>query len=239
MTTGAATFHELDVDYDEALAQRLYREVLAVSFDTDELDDFDRFSRGLVGKAEVPTLATVALGHDSQVLGGIVGEIYASSKTLLLSYLAVRPDVRTHGIGAALVNHAVPRWRHRSECRLAVAEVHDPRRWSAPADAAEARLRFFERVGAHALGVPFVQPALEPGRSRVSGFLLLVFDSDHEREVPAAHVARFVRDYYAVAEGAVPPFDPQLAELLAFIEREPRIPVYPIADYARVPTLRF
>jgi GNAT superfamily N-acetyltransferase len=239
MTAGVAAFHELDVDYDDAVAERFYREVLVASFDSNELDDFDRFRHGLLGKAEVPTVATVAFGRDAEILGGIVGEIYASAETLLLAYLAVRPDIRSRGVGTALVRHAVPRWRKRSDVRLSVAEVHDPRRWLDPGDAAEERLRFFDRVGARVLGMPFIQPALEPGRSRVSGFLLLVFDSDLEHEVPAAQVARFVRHYYAVAEGAEPPFDPELAELLAVIEQKPGIPVYRVADYARAPSLGF
>jgi GNAT superfamily N-acetyltransferase len=239
MTTVVGAFQELDVDYDDTVAQRFYREVLAASFAADELDDFDRFRRGILGKAEVPTLATVALGRDAEILGGIVGEIYASAETLLLAYIAARPDIRAHGVGTALIREAIPRWRERSDVSLAVAEVHDPRQWTGSGDAAAERLRFFDRVGARVLGTPFVQPALKPGRSRVSGFLLLVFDPDLEREVPAARIARFVRQYYAVAEEAEPPFDPQLAELLAFIERKPEIPVYPIADYAKVPAYGF
>jgi GNAT superfamily N-acetyltransferase len=239
MTAQVSAFHELDVDYDDMLAQRFYREVLLASFGSDELDDFDRFRRGLLAGAEVPTLATVAVGGGSEILGGIVGEIYASAETLLLAYLAVRPDIRARGIGTALVRHAVPRWRKRPDVHLAVAEVHDPRRWLGSGDAAEERLRFFEQVGARVLGVPFIQPALEPGRARVPGFLLLVFDADVGCEVSASRVARFVLNYYAVAEGAEPPFDPQLAELLALVEQRPKIPVYPIADFTRVPTLGF
>jgi hypothetical protein len=62
---------------------------------------------------------------------------------------------------------------------LAVAEIHDPRRWPnvASEDAAR-RLRFYERFGACVLDVPFVQLALANGRPRIPGFLLIALYVD-------------------------------------------------------------
>jgi hypothetical protein len=50
-------------------------------------------------------------------------------------------------------------------------------------------------------------------------------------------VSRFVRRYYAAAEGAGEPYDPQLAQLLARIDERATIPLLAIADYGRVPLL--
>jgi hypothetical protein len=77
-----------------------------------------------------------------------------------------------------------------------------------------------------------VQPALHPGGERVRGFLLLVFGAEGE-SVPAGLVAGWIRDYYASAEGAEPPYDPELERLLAAAERTDPIPLLPLAELAR------
>jgi GNAT superfamily N-acetyltransferase len=239
-------FRDLDVDRDDELTERLYRDVLAVSFSPDELDSAEAFAHGVRGGGDAEVLASVALGRDGAVLGGVVGEVYAAERVLLLAYLAVRPELRGRGIGTMLVEHVAPRWYAHPDVRLAVAEVHDPRPWANVADEDPlARLRLYERMGARVLGVPFVQPALAPGRARVPGFLLLAFfvhpeaelQRDGGSEVPSDLVSAFVRRYYASTEGTADPSDSQLNELLARIEERPTIRLLPIAEYERIPLL--
>jgi hypothetical protein len=75
------------------------------------------------------------------------------------------------------------------------------------------------------LAVPFVQPALGQ-TGRVRGFLLLVFHTDPSvsvrmdggEAIRTEVVARLVRRFFEVAEGAWPPYDPELAGLLELIE---------------------
>jgi GNAT superfamily N-acetyltransferase len=242
MTEGV-TFHDLDVDFDADLLERMHREVLVPSFSADELDDVETMTRGLCGEASVRTLASVAL-EGGEVAGGVVGEVYEAEEVLLLAYLAARPGGRRRGVGSALLEHVAPRWYPR--VRLAVGEVHDPRRWSnLPDEDPVGRLRFFERVGARVLGVPFVQPALDEGGSRIEGFLLVAFHVDPAvvvqdggaASIRSDVVGRFVRRYYATTEGAREPYDAQLARLLGCIDERATIPLLPIAEYARVPPL--
>jgi GNAT superfamily N-acetyltransferase len=214
--------------------------VLADAFAPEELEGAAKLAAGLREGADPRVLVTVAVGPGGEVLGGIVGEIYEPERVLLLAYLAVRPPLRGKGIGAALVRHAAARWFAGPSVCLALAEVHDPRRW--PAGAGEeplARLRLFARLGARVLGVPFVQPALQPGGARSRGFLLLAFHVDPSVEaraaVPADVVGRFVRRYYATAEGAGEPYDRELACLLYAIDERPTIPLLPVSEYDRVP----
>lgn len=237
---------DLDVDPDDELIDRFYREVLAVSFSADELGDAKAFAAGVRGEGDAVVLASVALGRDDGVLGGVVGELFSRERVLLLAYLAVRPDLRGHGIGTLLMEHVAPRWHARPDVDLAVAEVHDPRHWSEVAgEEAHARLRLFDRLGARVLGVPFVQPALGPGRARVPGFLLLAFHVDPSVEVehdgatavPSSLVARFVRRYFEETEGAADPADLQLASLLERIDEHPEIQLFPVAEYDRIPPL--
>jgi GNAT superfamily N-acetyltransferase len=234
---------DLGVD-DVELLGRLHRDVLAVSFSPDELEDAQELARGLRGEGDTEMLATVALGRDGVVLGGAVAEVYADEHVLLLSYLSVRAELRGRGIGTMLMEHVAPRWYGHPAVRLAVAEVHDPRRWrSEEHDTSLSRLRLFERLGARLLAVPFVQPALGSGRERVPGFLLLSFhadpsiQSDDGRAVRADIVGRFVRRYFEAAEGIRAPYDAQLTRLLERIEAHPEIPLLPVAEYRRVPPL--
>jgi GNAT superfamily N-acetyltransferase len=237
-----AAIRDLDVDPDEELVDRLYHDLLAVSFSADELDEAHAFADGV---RRGGTLVSVALGRDGAVLGGVVGEIFEREGVLVLAYLVVRPDLQGRGIGTMLMEH-VTRWYARPDVRLAVAEVHDPRRWSSVEGGAPlGRLRLFGRLGARVLGVPFVQPALGPGRARVPGFLLLVFHVDESVEieqdgvsaVSSELVAGFVRSYYDQAEGARASDDAQLDGLLEAIEERSTIPLLAIAEYDRVPQL--
>jgi len=239
----ALAFHDLDADFDADLLSRMHREVLVPSFSEDELDDVETMTRGLRGEGPVRTLASVALEGD-EVVGGVVGEVYEAEEVLLLAYLAARPGGRGRGVGSALLEHVAPRWYPR--VRLAVGEVHDPRRWSnVPDEDPVSRLRFYERVGARVLGVPFVQPALDAGGARIEGFLLIAFhvdpgvevDEDGAASIRSDVVGRFVRSYYETAEGAREPYDSQLARLLERIGEHATIPLYAIADYDRVPPL--
>lgn len=241
-----AAFRDLDVDPDDELIDRFYRDVLAVSFSPDELDDHDGFAQSFRSGGSAQVLASVAVGPDDEVLGGVVGEVYAAERVLLLAYLAVRPDLRGRGLGTRLMEHVAPRWYAHPDVELALAEVHDPRPWANVAgEDPVARLRLYERMGARVLAVPFVQPALGPGSARVSGFLLLVFhihpeaelQRDGGSEVRSDLVARFVRRYYEIAEGPPDPADTQLNGLFARIEEQPTIRILPIAEYDRVPLL--
>jgi GNAT superfamily N-acetyltransferase len=240
----ALSFRDLDVDRDCELLDRFHREVLRASFSADELDDVRTLASGLRGGGAAQSLVSVALGGDGDVLGGIVGEVYAPERVLLLAYLAVRPDLRGHGVGTALLEYVRPRWYANPAIRLAVAEVHDPRRWSGIAgEDPVSRLRFYGRFGARVLGVPFVQPALAAGRTRIEGFLLLAFHVDPAVAVddgcalPSDLLSRFVRRYYEATEGAHPPYDPELTGLLRVIEERPAIELLPVTGYERVPLL--
>jgi GNAT superfamily N-acetyltransferase len=237
-----AAFRELD--HGGELLDRLHREILAVSFSADELDNVETMARGLRGDGGSQVLASVALGPDNSMLGGVVGEVYTREQVLLLAYLAVRPDLRGRGIGTALMKHVGPRWYANPAVRLAVAEVHDPRHFSDIGDEHPlTRLRFYERLGGRLLGVPFVQPALGPDRARIEGFLLLALHVDPRIEIsssgrsslPSGLVSRFVRRYYEVSEGVHAPYDSQLAHLFGLIEEHPAIDLLPIAEYKRVP----
>ena len=209
----AMIVRDLRAERDEALLRRFYDEVLRLSFDDDELMEVDSLADGLRSEDDPRALASVAVDDVGRVAGGVVGELYEAETVLLLAYLAVRPGERGRGVGTELVQRVLPGWFADPHVALAIAEVHDPRFW--PDDAAEARLRLYDRLGGRVLGVPFVQPALGEGRERVRGFLLLVFHADPSVSVSVDGgeavrtdvVARFIRRYFEETEGARAPYD--------------------------------
>jgi GNAT superfamily N-acetyltransferase len=230
-------FRDLDDAADAGVLRRLYRDVLVEAFSSDELDDVETMEDGLRGEGETNVLASVALRRDGSAIGGIVGDLFAVERVLLVSYLAVRPNLQGRGIGHALVKHALPKWQAKHGVDVVVAEVHDPRRWRSPAENAERRLRFFERVGARVLDVPFVQPALRPSDDRVQGFLLLALDVGSKVDLPSELIAGFVERYYEVAEGAREPDDATLNALLERIRARKTIRLLPISEYEAIPPL--
>ena len=207
-------FRDLDVDPDDELLDRFHRDVLTVSFSPDELDDVETMAPGLRGEGDTEVLCSVAVDSDGAVLGGVVGEVFVDEQVLLLSYLAVRPDLRGRGIGTALMSTLRRVGTRTPPSGCAVGEVHDPRMWSdVPGDDPLSRLRLYERLGARVLGVPFVQPALDDGlaphpRLPAARVPHRLADRDHGRgrcAVPADLVGRFVRRYYEIAEDSPSP----------------------------------
>jgi GNAT superfamily N-acetyltransferase len=233
---------ELHRDFDRQLLVRLYREVLEPAFAPEELEGIESLASRLTRPGEPGSLVAVALGPDGDVVGGLVADHDRDCRVLLLSYLAVRPDLRGQGIGSRLMRDVVPAWYEARQVLLTLAEVHDPRHWSDRGDMAVARLRLSERLGARALATRFVQPSLHGDRERVRGFLLLALhvdpsirlrDGDKEG-IPASLLARFVRRYYDDAEGPVSSPDPELASLLARIEQDDLMQLVPLSEYERV-----
>ena len=229
---------------DGALLRRAYADVLAHSFERDELEDVETLVDGLAGAGPSELAAIAAIDDDDAPLGILIAERYPEAPgVLLLSYLAVRPDARGRGIGTLLMESALDGWRSDPGVLLVVGEAHDPRAWArTDAEDPASRLRLYERLGARALGVPFVQPALEDGRSRVPGFLLLDFYAAEGAlasadAVRSDLVAAFIRAYYRASEGPPRPDDAELQGLLRWIDGRPAVRRLALDDYARVPTL--
>jgi GNAT superfamily N-acetyltransferase len=207
--------HDLRRAYDPDLLAHVYHAVLEPSFSIEELDPLDSIAEALADDGDPLTLAVVALDGDTAV-GALVGELYRSSAVLLIAYLAVRPEAHGRGIGSWLLSSVGQQWYRDLDVALAVAEVHDPRHYGVTEgpQAAE-RLRFYGRRGGRLLQMPFIQPALGPDRQRVRHMLLLASHVAPRALAPSlgvpsldpVRIRTFVRDYYASAEGRVPPPD--------------------------------
>ena len=225
------TLRILDATPD--LLAQLYDEILASAFSEDELDG-PWWLDGL--DEEVPAL--VAVDERRRVVGGVVGEWYGEGRVLLIAYLAVRADARDQGLGRKLMSEVERRWVPRFEPLLMLGEIEDPRHYAG--DDAERRVRFYDRLGAQALVMPYFQPRLRPTANRVYHVLLCVLGSSPEARrdggVDARVVRSFLEAYIEVCEGGDAARSPD-AELRWLLESAAgkEIPLVPLAQYLEVP----
>jgi hypothetical protein len=125
----------------------------------------------------------------------VVCERYPESGCGLVTYLVVAPHARRRGLGRALLARAR---ETVGEAALVLGEISDPR--GGGDAAAWDRLERFQRWGARALDVRYVQPDLGDGRDR--RLILVAFDPPPV--VDGAVLRGFLREFYRVVEGKDP-----------------------------------
>lgn len=194
-------------DGDGPDAERVYKEILAPSFPADELCPLD----------SVREMASAGLGlvwtavEDDEIVGCALGEWDADLRIMLLAWLAVRPGRRGGGVGGPLLDAAMADWRRRHDPCLILAEVENPQRHHGSEAFGDpmARLRFYTRRGGRVLDVPYFQPALGPGQSRVHDLFLMVLHA-HESfagtdpdTIDATVLRRYLESYEIECEGAI------------------------------------
>lgn len=204
---------------------RVYADVLVPSFPPDELADL----AVLQDELAAGRLQVVVAERQGELLGAALAEWSAGTGILLLAHLAVAPGGRGGGVGGALLDTALELWRTGLDPWLALAEVEDPQVHAGSPEHGDpvARLRFYRRRGARVIPVPYVQPAMRPGGSRVPGLLLLALCASGDRLagveadgtwlVPTAPLRAFLESYFAASEGAVPD-GPDWAALVEALE---------------------
>jgi len=228
----------VDVDSSDPLLDTVFAEVLAPSFPADELGTVDGLRTGV---ADGSVVMTAVVEHD-RPLAVAVGEWSPESRVLLLAYLAARPGERSHGLGGRLLGVVNGAWRERFTPLLTLAEiehpgVHGPS--EAYGDPAK-RLRFYARHGVRALALPYFQPALTAGGSRVYGLLLSVLamvpaaSGAGPDTVDPAPVREFLTEYLEATEGGVGD-DPATKALWSALDRPGGVPLLPLDDLAALP----
>lgn len=222
-----------DLTADE-LAE-FYDEILAPSFGEEELVERPEMLEALADRKSV-TRGRVAIDEADVIVGGIIGDWFADSRVMLMSYLAARPGLRGHGIGKRLVADALPVWMSDFGAVLAVAEVEDPRFYENDEDHGDpkARLRLYAGLGAKILRMPYFQPALSAEQSRVRNLFLMVFEADPsvmrgQDRVDAAPLRQFVEEYLSSTEGTVD--DEEVRAVRAALQTESGVELVDPAEY--------
>lgn len=223
----AVSVGELDAADDAEIAE-FYQRILLPHFRTDELVRRENFAAGLKSG---DSRALVARTANGVIAGGAVGDLYPRSGVVLLSYLAVPREGRGLGTGSTLVKAATALWGAAWRPPLMVMEVEDPRHFRRDEMFGDpgARVRFYERLGARILPVPYFQPAMGDGMDRVRHLMLMVFGGTEAppgtRQVDGHLVESFLTEYLEGSEGRVRSDDEEAQRLLAACRRPGGLPL--------------
>jgi GNAT superfamily N-acetyltransferase len=232
------TLRDLGQVPDDAALDQFYRDVLVPSFSPDELVALSALQEGLQAERR-DTDVVVAVDDEGAVMGGAVGDWDPDSGVYLLSYLAVRPDNRSGGLGTLLMGHVRAWWEQRG-ASVALAEVDDPRHHAVSEHGDPvARLRFYDRIGAQVLGVSYSQPEVRAGSGRVPGMLLLAFLVKPEARrgdgLRAEVLHRFLANYLALSEGvAAELVDAEVDALVPALKGCDIVAILPMERYVEI-----
>ena len=198
-------FRDLRANADTSLIKATYKEILEPSFSPDELDTLDCVLAGLTEGGSYECWGLCAL-DDQTPVGCILGYPFPESRVLLIGYIAVRPKLRSLGIGGLLMDEARRRWYGKAGLTLVLGEVDDPRFHRVVGDIdPERRVAFYARHGVQVVIGPYFQPRLEgEGKKRVYNLLLaVVYGSGEaispEGSVAAGQLTAFLREYFAAS----------------------------------------
>ncbi|TFF10390.1 MULTISPECIES: GNAT family N-acetyltransferase [Cellulosimicrobium] len=188
---------------DPALLRSLHRDVLVPSFPPAELVD----EQELLDAHASGRLRSLGVVEEGRVVAGVVGEWFADARVLLVLYLAIARGRRGGGVGRRLVTTALDDWRALDPL-VVVGEVEHPAHHTGSEAHGDpvARLRFYARLGARVLALPYFQPGDGPGGERVPALLLVSFPlGPHaaEDDVPAAPLRAFLAENLRESEGTV------------------------------------
>jgi GNAT superfamily N-acetyltransferase len=227
----------------DVLLAELYQRVLAPSFKVGELEPPEVIREQVDDGGIIRMLAY--FDADSKPVAVITADWYPRSEVLLIGYLAVRPDLRRQGLGTRLIGRAASKWIAEERPVLTVAEVEDPRFYTA-SDTGDpvARLRMYERLGGRIVGVPYFQPQLSDDLERVHHLMLMAFGVNSERltedspvrSVPTAPIGVFLGEYFEAAEGSQP-LDEEFLKLKAEVLSAPEAPLLRSGEIGRLPSL--
>jgi len=179
---------------------RVYERMLVPNFPAEELVAVAE----LIAAAEDGSTTVRVVGTVEDPVAVAVTESFPGSAATLLAYFAARADQRGRGVGTALLSGLLAGVAADPEASVVLAEVEHPHHHG-PDEAhgdPEARLRFYGRLGARILDLPYFQPPVSADAEAVYGMLLLVLDPPArllrgDRLLPEAGVAEALESIMA------------------------------------------
>jgi GNAT superfamily N-acetyltransferase len=188
------------------LLEQAYNEVLIPAFpSTDEREPLESLKARLENKPPPPQPKTHVLlwggdwqqANEPRVNGVLIYEVYRRSNLGLITYMAVREELRGLGIGREIFRQAQRRFNRDQPGSCLLAEVHNPNMVIAEADTMNPmeRLHFFGSLGGKLIPFQYVQPPLSHQGKKVSSFLLLAFPR-REKLLNAKKLILFLEEFY-------------------------------------------
>jgi GNAT superfamily N-acetyltransferase len=229
---------DLRAEADANLIKRVYRDILEPSFENSELEELDVVLDGLAtgGSCECWGLCAMDCGTP---VACILGYPYPISRVLLIGYIAVKPGLRSRGVGWALLEEARRRWFGKAGLTLVLAEIEDPRYHPAAGDIDPARrVAFYARHQMQMIVGPYFQPPLRlkgEDKKRTYDMFLTVLHGGGQASVRAPHIAAFLKEYFKAEEGSDWPLaeDQEGHWLLGWYLGRQTVDLQPIGQYAK------
>lgn len=151
----------MQIEYQNHLepgqSEVLVRELLEQAFGPEELGESeDLIVQLLAGKFQV-----FSAWEDARPLGAAIAWA-ATREVTLLSWLAVSPRTRGHGVGSKLFRQAICALEAAVNPLLILGEIEDPQLHAPSEDRGDPQRRwdFYRRLGAKHLDFPFTMPRL-------------------------------------------------------------------------------
>lgn len=137
----------------------LVRELLEQAFGPEELGE----PEDLIAQLQAGQFQTFSAWEGTRPLGAAIAWP-ATSEIALLSWLAISPRTRGHGVGSKLFRQAISALESSNNPLLILGEIEDPQLHAPSEDRGDPQRRwaFYQRLGAKHLDFPFVMPRLSP-----------------------------------------------------------------------------
>jgi GNAT superfamily N-acetyltransferase len=199
---------------DEGLLDEFHAGVYWEAF-PDQQEPVEVWKRALWGGASPYELTIRIAGRalrdreQREIAGGIAFEHYPRSRCGLITYMAIAPAARRHGLGRRL-QRAAAMTLFSGGAAAVFGEVNDPRLAGhgidEPIEEMWRRLERNQTWGARVVNARYVQPALAPGLTRDHGLCLIALAGTQglPPRMPGAIVRSFVAELYAATEGGGP-----------------------------------
>lgn len=153
----------MQIDYQNHLepgqSEILVRELLEQAFGPEELGG----PQDLIAQLQAGQFQVFSAWEGARPLGAAIAWP-ATSEVSLLSWLAVSPRTRGHGVGSKLFRQAISALESSTNPLLILGEIENPTSHSASEEHGDPQRRwaFYQRLGAKRLDFPFIMPRLSP-----------------------------------------------------------------------------
>ena len=178
--------------------------------DSDEREKFsdilDRIS-GLKNDADPNSIIILCItdGEKPEVTGGLIADWYAKSQAIHLTYLIVNEKFRQQKIATKLILQGIPdiiNWikiNKGVDIKNTFFESNNPVKTTIDNFDGTTRLKIFSRLGAKAINIPYIQPALSKDKNDVDNLLLLSFTQFNEsgNKIPECEIESFLEEFFA------------------------------------------
>lgn len=151
----------MQIEYQNHLepgqSEILVHELLEQAFGPEELGE----PEDLIAQLRGGQFQTLSAWEGARPLGAAI-TWSATSEVTLLSWLAVSPRTRGHGVGSKLFRQAICALESSNNPLLILGEIEDPQLHAPSEDRGDPQRRwaFYQRLGAKLLDFPFVMPRL-------------------------------------------------------------------------------